>query len=64
MKALILYVGLVVVGAVISALVGVYIERTISPTVSLISFLTMFFANFAISWLIVIYLMDGTLKKT
>ena len=30
---------------------------------SLIAFLTMFFANFAISWLIVIYIMDGTLKK-
>jgi hypothetical protein len=63
MKALILYVGLVAVGALISGLIGVYIERTISPTVSLIAFLTMFFANFGISWLIVIYIMDGTLKK-
>ena len=63
MKALILYVGLVAVGAVISGLIGVYIEHTISWTVSLIAFLTMFFANFAISWLIVIYIMDGTLKK-
>ncbi len=63
MKALILYVGLVAVGAVISGLIGVYIEHTISLTVSLIAFLTMFFANFAISWLIVIYIMDGTLKK-
>ena len=63
MKALILYVGLVVIGAVIAGLIGVYIERSISPTASLIAFLSMFFANFAISWLIVVYIMDGTLKK-
>ena len=63
MKALILYVGLVVVGAVLSALLGVYLERAISSTVSLIVFLTCFFANFAVSWIILIYIMDGTLKK-
>jgi hypothetical protein len=63
MKALILYVGLVVVGAILSALLGVYLEQTISSTVSLIAFLTCFFANFALSWIIVIYIMDGTLKK-
>jgi hypothetical protein len=63
MKALILYVGLVVVGALLSALLGVYLERAISSTVSLIVFLTCFFANFAVSWIIVIYIMDGTLKK-
>jgi hypothetical membrane protein len=63
MKALILYVGLVVVGAVLAALLGVYLERTISSTVSLIVFLTCFFANFVVSWIIVIYIMDGTLKK-
>jgi hypothetical protein len=62
-KALIIYVGLVVVGAVLSALLGIYLERAISSTVSLIVFLTCFFANFAVSWLIVIYIMDGTLKK-
>jgi len=63
MKALILYVGLVIVGAVLSGLLGVYIEHTISSTVSLIVFLACFFANFAVSWIIVIYIMDGTLKK-
>jgi tellurite resistance protein TehA-like permease len=63
MKALILYVGLVVIGAAVSALLGIYLERTISSTVSLIVFLTCFFANFAVSWLVVIYIMDGTLKK-
>jgi hypothetical membrane protein len=62
MKALILYVGLVVVGAILSALLGVYLERTISSTVSLITFLKCFFANFAVSWIIVIYIMDGKLK--
>jgi len=63
MKALILYVGLVVVGAILSALLGIYLERAISSTVSLIVFLSCFFANFAVSWIVVIYIMDGTLKK-
>jgi hypothetical protein len=61
-KALILYVGLVVVGAVLSALLGVYLEHAISSTASLIVFLALFFANFAVSWIIVIYIMDGTLR--
>jgi len=60
MKALILYVGLVVVGAVLSALLGIYLEKAISSTVSLVVFLSLFFANFVISWIIVIYIMDGT----
>ena len=64
MKALILYVGLVGVGAVLAALLGIYIEKSISSTVSLIVFLSLFFANFAISWVIVIYIMDGTLRKS
>jgi uncharacterized membrane protein (DUF485 family) len=64
MKALILYVGLVAVGAIISALLGVYLEKAISSTVSLVVFLVCFFANFAISWIIVIYIMDGTLRKS
>jgi hypothetical protein len=61
-KALILYVGLVVVGAILSALLGVYLEHTFNSTVSLITFLACFFANFGISWIIVIYIMDGTLS--
>jgi hypothetical protein len=62
MKALILYVGLVVVGALLSALLGVYLENTFNATVSLVAFLALFFANFAVSWVIVIYIMDGTLR--
>ncbi len=64
MKALILYVGLVVVGAVLSALLGIYLEKAISSTVSLVVFLSLFFANFAISRIVVIYIMDGTLRKS
>jgi ABC-type polysaccharide transport system permease subunit len=61
-KALILYVGLVIVGAVLSTLLGIYLERAVNSTVSLIVFLACFFANFVVSWIIVIYMMDGTLK--
>jgi hypothetical protein len=62
MKALILYVGLVVAGAALSSLLGVYLDHTFNATVSLIVFLACFFTNFAISWIIVIHIMDGTLK--
>ena len=62
MKALILYVGLVVIGAALAALLGVWLEYTFNPTVSLIVFLALFFANFAVSWVVVIYILDGTLK--
>jgi len=63
MKALILYVGLVILGAALSALLGVWLEHTFNATVSLIAFLGCFFANFAVSWIIVIYIMDGTLRS-
>jgi hypothetical protein len=62
MKALILYVLFVTIGAVGSGGVGYVVEREFSSAMSLIVFLTLFFANFAISWLAVILVMDGSLK--
>jgi hypothetical protein len=62
MKALILYVVFVCIGAAISATVGYYVERQFSSALSLIVFLSMFFANFAVSWLVVILAMDGSLR--
>ena len=63
MKALILYVVFVVIGAAISADgIGYYVERQFSSALSLIVFLAMFFANFAVSWLAVILVMDGSLR--
>jgi hypothetical protein len=62
MKALILYVAFVAIGGVISAAVGYYVERQFGSTMSLIVFLAMFFANFAVSWLAVILVMDGSLR--
>ena len=61
MKALILYVAFVVIGAVISGGIG-YVETTVSNTASLLVFLTLFFANFVVSWIAVILVMDGSLK--
>ncbi len=60
MKALILYIVFVIVGASIAIGIGYVLEREISATVSLIAFLTMFFANLFFSWLAVIYVMDGS----
>jgi hypothetical protein len=62
MKALILYVIFVGIGGVISAAIGYYVEREFGSTWSLIVFLTLFFANFAVSWLAVILVMDGSLR--
>jgi len=62
MKALILYVVFVVIGAVVAGGIGIYVEREISSAVSLIVFLALFFSNFFVSWLAVIMVMDGTLK--
>ncbi len=48
MKALVLYVVFVVIGAAISVAIGLYIEKQFSTTASLIVFLTLFFAKFNI----------------
>ena len=62
MKALILYVAFVMIGALIATGIGLLIEREVSSAVSLIVFLSLFFANFAVSWVIVILVMDGSLR--
>jgi hypothetical protein len=62
MKALILYVIFVAMGALVAAVIGYYTEIEVSATASLIVFLVLFFANFAVSWIAVIFIMDGSLK--
>jgi hypothetical protein len=62
MKALILYVIFVTIGALIAGAIGYYVEIQVSATASLIVFLALFFANFAVSWIAVILIMDGSLR--
>lgn len=62
MKALILYVILVAIGALVAGAIGYYVEIEVSEAASLIVFLALFFANFGVSWIAVIYIMDGSLK--
>jgi hypothetical protein len=62
MKALILYVVFVMIGALIATGIGYYVEIEFSSAASLIVFLALFFANFVVSWIAVILVMDGTLK--
>src|ERR1700675_835323 len=50
-------------GGVISAGIGYYVEKEFSSTASLIVFLTLFFSNFAVSWIAVILAIDGSLKN-
>lgn len=62
MKALVLYVIFVIIGALVAGVIGYYTEIEVSATASLIAFLALFFANFAVSWIAVILVMDGSLK--
>jgi hypothetical protein len=62
MKALILYVIFVTIGALVSGAIGYLVETEVSSTASLIVFLALFFANFVVSWIVVIFIMDGSLK--
>jgi hypothetical protein len=63
MKALILYVLFVVIGASIAVAIGYVIEMEVSSTASLIVFLALFFANFVAAWIAVIFVMDGSLEN-
>jgi hypothetical protein len=62
MKALILYVVFVIIGALVASGIGYWIEKEFSSTLSLIVFLALFFANFGVSWIALIFVMDGSLK--
>jgi len=62
MKALILYVVFVAVGGLVASLIGYYVEIQVSSAASLVVFLALFFANFVVSWLAVIFIMDGSFK--
>jgi hypothetical protein len=62
MKALILYVVFVTIGSLLSLAIGYFVETELSSTASLIVFLALFFANFIVSWIAVILVMDGSLK--
>jgi hypothetical protein len=63
MKALVLYILFVVIGAAVSIGIGYFVEREVSSTASLIVFLALFFLNFVGSWLAVILAMDGSFKN-
>ncbi len=63
MKALILYVVFVVIGACLAAGIGLYVERQFSSTASLLVFLSLFFLNFVVSWVCVVLAMDGSLRN-
>ena len=63
MKALVIYTVFVIIGAVVSAFVGLFVEHEVSSGVSLIVFLALLFSNFVVSWILVILIMDGSLKN-
>jgi uncharacterized membrane protein YbhN (UPF0104 family) len=62
MKALVLYVTFVIIGGAISVFVGYEVERHASQSLSLVVFLAMFFANFAVAWFATVLAIDRSLK--
>ena len=62
MWGLIIYVVLVVVGALISAGTGYYVEQAHSQALSLIVFLSLFFANFIVSWFVTVFIVERVLR--
>jgi len=61
MWGLIIYVTFVVIGAVVSAVIGYFVEQRTSSGISLLVFLSLFFANFVIAWLATVLVIDGSL---
>jgi hypothetical protein len=57
-----LYVGFVTIGCLLAVVVGYLVEPVVSMTASLIVFLALFFANFVVSWIAVVLVMNGPLK--
>jgi hypothetical protein len=61
MRAL-LYVVFATIGGLLAIAIGYLVEPLVSMTASLIVFLTLFFANFVVSWIAVVLVMNGPLK--
>jgi hypothetical protein len=59
MKIRILYVVFVLIGALIATGIGYYVEIEFSSAAGLIVFLALFFANFVVSWIAVVLVIDG-----
>jgi hypothetical protein len=62
MRALILYAILVIIGTVVAAFVGLFVEREITDTGSVAVFIGLFFANFYVSWVITRTVVERTMK--
>jgi hypothetical protein len=61
MRAL-LYIVFATIGGLLAIAIGYLVEPLVSMTASLIVFLTLFFANFVVSWIAVVLVMNGPLK--
>ena len=62
MRALILYAILVIIGTVVAAFAGLFVEREITDAGSVVVFLGLFFANFYVSWVITRIVVERTMK--
>src|SRR5215467_11644887 len=57
-----LYVVFVTIGGLLAVAIGYLVEPVVSMTASLSVFLALFFANFVVSWMAVVLVMNGPLK--
>lgn len=58
-----LYFAFVTIGGLLAVAIGYLVEPLMSMTASLIVFLALFFANFVVSWIAVVLVMNGPLKN-
>jgi hypothetical protein len=58
-----LYTAFVTIGGFLAVAVGYVVEPVMSMTASLTVFLVLLFANFVVSWLAVVLVMNGPLKE-
>jgi hypothetical protein len=57
-----LYFAFVTIGGFLAVAIGYVVEPVMSMTASLTVFLALFFANFVVSWIAVVLVMNGPLK--
>lgn len=65
MRAIILYPLFVVCGAVLAALIGLFVERELSnKPMSVLVFIALFFASFYVAWKITSFIVERTIRRT
>jgi len=63
MRALVIYAGFVIACNSMGIFVGSFVERHTSPQIGLIVILGLFFGSLVVSWIVTVFVMDGSLNN-